>query len=235
MPKSDTQPAGEPLGFPRCPTCAYVRQGPAYICTACASKTIEAIARRSCEVCSQVLDDDGLCRNWLCNDPGRRIKSINAIAYLSGDLHRVIRRYKYDGKTGWSLIFGRLLSGWLAENAHARWPDLVIANLTYIEPDSGIIGHVERIIRSAADEDVMEIWPFDLDDPAAIIKTGPTEKSAGGTAFEKAAAARAEAHQQVRPGVLRRCKHAESPLQRLDGVPAAAASCPTRHERGPAA
>jgi predicted amidophosphoribosyltransferase len=188
MPTRDVQPAGEPLGFPRCPACAYVRQGPAYICTGCASKTIEAIAHRSCEICSQALDDDGSCRNWLCNDPGRRITSIAAIAYLSGDLQKVIHRYKYDGKTGWALVFGRLLSGWLADHAHASWPDLVIANPTYVEPGSDAIGHVEQIIRAAAAEDVMEIWPFDLEDPAAIIKTGPTDKSAGGTMSEKAAA-----------------------------------------------
>jgi DNA-binding NarL/FixJ family response regulator len=46
-------PAGEPSGFPECPTCPYRLMGPAWICVACASKTLEAIAPRACPVCSQ--------------------------------------------------------------------------------------------------------------------------------------------------------------------------------------
>jgi hypothetical protein len=45
---------------------------------------------------------------------------IHAIAYLSGALRTRILRYKYDGDHGWSLIFGRLLLGWLEQHATAR-------------------------------------------------------------------------------------------------------------------
>ena len=35
----------------------------------------------------------------------------------SGALERAINRYKYDEVTGWSLIFGRVLAGFLHERA----------------------------------------------------------------------------------------------------------------------
>ena len=43
---------------------------------------------------------------------------------------------------------------------------------------------------SAAKEDLLEAWPFDVMEPAIIVKTGPTDKSAGRTANAKRAAAR---------------------------------------------
>jgi len=178
-------PAGEPLGFPRCQRCPYVRVGPARICAECASNALEQIVRRACPVCSQMLADDGSCPNWLCDDPGRRIQRIDAIAYLSGELRIRIHWYKYDGRSGWSLIFGRLLLGWLEANATQWRPDLIIANPAYLEPGSAGPGHVEMILRSAAKEDLLEVWPFDVAEPAAIVKTGPTEKSAGRTAAAK--------------------------------------------------
>jgi predicted amidophosphoribosyltransferase len=190
MPPPEPFPAGEPLGFPRCQRCPYVRVGPARICAECASEALERIVRQACPVCSQMLADDGSCPNWLCDDPGRRIERINAIAYLSGELRVKIHRYKYEGKTGWSLIFGRLLLGWLQANAAKVRPDLIIANPTYLSAGSAGPGHVERILRSAAREDLLEAWPFDVTDPGAIIKIGPTEKSAGRTATAKRNAGR---------------------------------------------
>jgi hypothetical protein len=130
-------PAGEPPGFPQCPKCPYRRMGPAWICVECASKTLEAIARRACPICSQRLEDDSPCRNSLCRDRNRRIERIDAIAYHSGPLQDKIHSYKYDGKLGWSLIFGRLLIGWL--EAHAGDPpDLIVANPTYTDPASRV-------------------------------------------------------------------------------------------------
>lgn len=182
-------PAGEPPGFPRCQRCPYVKVGPARICVGCASSTLEAIVPTACPVCSQMPAADGSCPNWLCNDPGRRVDRIDAIAYLSGDLQRKIHRYKYQGKTGWSLIFGRLVVGWLEAHAAAGLPDLIIANPTYLGPDAPRTGHVEAIIRSAAREDLLRRWPFDIDSPTAVIKTRPTAKSAGRSAAAKRAAA----------------------------------------------
>jgi predicted amidophosphoribosyltransferase len=157
----------------------------------CAGKTLEAIAPRACPVCSQMLEDDSPCRNWLCDDPYRRIERIDAIAYLSGHLKAKIHSYKYDERTGWSLIFGRLVVGWLEAHAVHDPPGLIIANPTYVDPAQSRPGHVEAIIRSAAIEDFEGRWTFDIASPTAVIKTQPTEKSAGRTAAAKRTAASA--------------------------------------------
>lgn len=191
MSRSAELPAGEPLGFPKCAQCPYRRAGPPWICVTCASRTLETISPRACPICSQILYGDEPCPNWLCDDPRRRIERIDAIAYLSGALQKKIHRYKYEGKTGWSLIFGRLLIGWLEAHASDDPPDLIVANPTFTRPKSNEIGHIERIIESAEIEDAEHRWPFDVYDPAAIIKTGETDKSAGRTAAEKRAAAAA--------------------------------------------
>ena len=190
MTRSSELPAGEPLGFPQCRACPYRRMGPSQICFPCASKTLEAIESGACSVCSQILQPDGTCPNWLCDDEGRRIERIDAMAYLSGALRERIHRYKYDGKTGWSLIFGRLVVGWLEAHAADDPPDLIVANPTFLDAGSPRIGHIERIIESAATDDTEERWAFDIEneDPA-IIKTGPTDKSAGRTATAKRASA----------------------------------------------
>jgi predicted amidophosphoribosyltransferase len=165
--------------------------GPAWICVACASKTLEAIASRACPVCSQRLEDDSPCRNSLCRERNRRVERIDAIAYLSGALQDKIHSYKYKGKTGWSLIFGRLLVGWLEAHAEGDPPDLIVANPTYMGPGQAGPGHIEGIIRSAATADYDGRWTFDTGTPAAVIKTQATEKSAGKSLAEKRAAAAA--------------------------------------------
>jgi hypothetical protein len=149
--------------------------GPASICVACASKTLEAIAPEACPVCSQRLENDSPCRNSLCRERNRRVERIDAIAYHSGALQDKIHSYKYEGKTGWSLIFGRLLVGWLEAHAAGDPPDLIVANPTYIGPGQPGPGHVEGIIRSAAVADYDGRWAFDTSTPAAITKTKATE------------------------------------------------------------
>lgn len=184
-------PAGEPPGFPQCPTCPYRLMGPAWICVACASKTLEAIASRACPVCSQRLENDGPCRNSLCRERNRRVERIDAIAYHSGALQDKIHSYKYESKTGWSLIFGRLLVGWLEAHAGDDPPDLIVANPTYMGLGQPGLGHIETIIRSAATADYDGRWTLDTGTPAAIIKTQATDKSAGKSLAEKRAAAAA--------------------------------------------
>jgi predicted amidophosphoribosyltransferase len=188
MTPPDELPAGEPLGFPQCQRCPYTRAGPPRICAACASQAVDRIAPKACPVCSQMLRGDGTCPNWFCREPDRRITSIGAIAYLTGALQTRIHRYKYNGASGWSLIFGRLLLGWLETNAATDPPDVIVANPTYLPPGSPGPGHVETIIRSAAREDLLRVWPFDLHDPPAIIKTAQTSKSAGLRGMAKRAA-----------------------------------------------
>lgn len=189
MPPTGHLPAGEPPGFPRCAKCPYVRTGPARICLTCASRTFERIPGDACPVCCQLLDDYGICPNWLCTDEDRRISRIHAISYQSGPLRTVINNYKYQGAHGWSLIFGRLVLGWLEEHALADPPDLIVVNPTYTGPDGRDFPHTEAVIWAAAREDVGRRWPFDLASPRAIVKTRMTPRSAAATAKAKRAAA----------------------------------------------
>jgi predicted amidophosphoribosyltransferase len=185
---SNEPPSGPPLGFPNCKRCPYLRTGPPALCLACASGTFELVGAGACPTCSQVLED-GRCPNWLCADPDRSIERIRAIAYSSGALRSRILRYKNGGRWGWSIIFGRLLVAWLDRNARDDPPDLVIANPTYSSSGSPRFGHTERVIDAAATEDVLGEWPFDVNDPPALLKTAPTERSARNTAPAKRAAA----------------------------------------------
>jgi predicted amidophosphoribosyltransferase len=151
--------------------------------------TFEGIRPDCCPICSQILDG-GRCPNWLCSDPQRRIARIRAIAYLSGDLRSKILDYKYGGRTGWAPIFGRLLVGWLEQNAVVSPPDLIVANPTYVAPDGPAFAHTEAVLAAAEREDSLGRWPFDVGSPRIIVKTGPTTKSAASTAPAKRAAAR---------------------------------------------
>ncbi len=182
-------PAGAPLGFPRCPECAYLRTGPPRVCVGCASQTFEQIVRGACPICSQMLDE-GSCPNWLCSDPQRRIERIRAIAYSSGSLRSTIIRYKYEGKTGWSLIFGRLLLGWLDQHATEDALDLIVANPTYVGADGASFAHTEAVLEVAEREDVLSRWPFDVASQRVIVKAEVTAKSARNTAPAKRVAAR---------------------------------------------
>jgi predicted amidophosphoribosyltransferase len=134
------------------------------------------------------LSDSGTCPNWLCRRDDRKISRISAIAYLSGDLKRTIHDYKYNGKKGWGLIFGRLVLGWLNQHkGDFNMPDLIIANPTFTV--DGSPGHTERVLEFAEKADVVGRWPFDIGAPRAVVKTGPTPQSAGATAEHKRMAA----------------------------------------------
>lgn len=181
-------PVGPPLGFPKCPQCTYLQSGPPRVCLACSSRSFENITSTACSVCSQTIES-GSCSNWLCLDPNRRITRIRAIAYFSGELQTAIKTYKYNGKRGWSLIFGRLLVAWLDQNSRDSPPDLIIANPTFISAGSAAFGHTETVIEAAAIEDVLGEWPFDVEEPLSLLKVGATSKSADANASARRAAA----------------------------------------------
>jgi predicted amidophosphoribosyltransferase len=185
----DELPAGPPLGFPRCRRCPYAHAGPVHICFSCAEQQLEHIAERSCPVCDQLLYESDTCPNWLCTDPHRRIERISAIAYLSGSLQKTIHRYKYEGAFGWSLIFARLLIGWLRQHANEKPPEIIIANPTYLGPGFERTGTTERILQVAEREDAFGRWSFDTGNPAVLVKLWETPKSAGKSAAAKRAAA----------------------------------------------
>ena len=189
MPPPGRLPAGTPPGFPGCARCPYVRTGPAHICVACARQTFEDISQQACPICSQMLDDDGTCPNWLCADSRRRIARVHAIAYQSGPLRTVINNYKYHEARGWALIFGRLVLGWLDEHMTGNPPDLIVANPSYTGPGGRAFGHTEVVLEAASREDVQRRWHFDLADPRAVVKTRATAVSASATAKAKRAVA----------------------------------------------
>ena len=182
-------PIGLLLEFPNCPKCAYLQSGPPQVCLSCARKSFSNIPDTACPVCSQKMEN-GLCRNQLCKDAKRYIQKIQAIAYYSGELKELIPRYKYKHKSGWSLIFGRLLVAWLNENLENDKPDIIIANPTYSQDDK-LPNHTELVIDVACKEDVYDKWPFDIQQPRALIKTGHTPQSAGNRAATKREAAEA--------------------------------------------
>jgi len=146
VPRAIPAPLGPPAGFPDCPRCTYLRSGPPSLCLDCASAEFEGIALGACPICTQILDH-GSCPNWLCADPGRRISKISAIAYSSGEVRRMILRHKYHGKSGWALIFGRLLVGWLETHGAADGPDLIVVNPTYLAPGVAGPGHPGQVLR----------------------------------------------------------------------------------------
>jgi predicted amidophosphoribosyltransferase len=174
--------------FPDCHDCARFRSGPAAACLACASGQISRPGVGACPVCSQHLGYDGRCPNELCRHPGRRIGRIRAIGYQTGPLRRAIHSYKYGGVRSWSVLLGRLLVGWLEQNMTADPPGLIVVNPGYSGADAANgqeFGHTEAVLRAAAAADAAHRWPFDTATPAAIVKTGPTLKSADAQAWSK--------------------------------------------------
>jgi predicted amidophosphoribosyltransferase len=180
-------------GFPDCHDCVRFRSGPADVCLACASRQLSRPGRGACAACSQLATEHGRCPNELCRSPGRRIGTIHAIGYQAGALRRVIRSYKYGGTRSWSVVLGRLLLAWLEENMACDPPDLIVANPTFTSSGSQSdvggppFAHTEAVLRAAAAADMPHRWPFDIETPAAIVKTRPTLRSADGQAWSKRA------------------------------------------------
>lgn len=182
------QAPGPPAGFPRCPECAYLQSGPTRICTLCAARTIEPIAESHCETCSQALEPGQVCRNRLCTRQERHIERINAIATYSGDLASKIKRLKYEGKSGWARIFGRLVAGWLDDNREPADLDVIVANPTFLAPnDRTTVQHTEEVLREAAREDVWGLWRFE---PDLLTLAAALPRAAGGAAVNKELKAR---------------------------------------------
>lgn len=176
----------EPAGFPNCQECPFRDTGPVRVCVECASKSLAPIPDDHCQICSQALRPGGRCVNALCNET-RHIARIRAIAQYSGDLANVIRRLKYQRKTGWTYIFGRLVTGYLEARFDPEDFDLILPNPTFGIPSGD--SHTEGVLRRALEEDILDRWQFMPD--GVLIKTGPTPRSAGRSMADKQAAARA--------------------------------------------
>jgi predicted amidophosphoribosyltransferase len=169
-------------GFGECGRCLYNTSGPAELCYACARRTIEPLADNRCAVCDRPFADDEItCRNPLCNRANRAFRCNYALAMRSGVLQRAINRYKYDGQYGWALVFGRVLIGFLEQEADLfRGFDVITASPTYVGPGGRTFDHTRTVLEKASVEAWPgEAWPFDLDGPPLIVKVAPTPAMVG--------------------------------------------------------
>lgn len=172
-----------PPGFGACGSCPYRDSGGTVeICWSCADGTLKQIPESACEVCCHPVDRGGACRNPLCSFWDLYFDRAHALALRSGALQRTIGLYKYVSYKGWARIFGRLLVGYLDEHAQTfRDFDLIVASPTFVDK-SGKQGRGwdhTRLILQAASVEAPGRWPFDLEEPAAIVKTKPTTPLAG--------------------------------------------------------
>jgi len=101
---------------------------------------------------------------------------VEAICLKTGPVDKLIKGFKYgEVGPGWRVIFGRLVLGWLQEHHQPDDFDLIVVNPTH--PGRGV-RHTELILAAAANEDLLDEWPFDGGDPKAIVKTQETPPSA---------------------------------------------------------
>jgi predicted amidophosphoribosyltransferase len=99
----------------------------------------------------------------------------------TGQLKVAINRYKYDEKGGWAYIFGRVVAGFLEEQAGTFDQfDVITASPTYVGPDGRTFDHTRRVLeRAAAEVPPGSLWPFDIGGEPLIVKTGPTPSMVG--------------------------------------------------------
>jgi predicted amidophosphoribosyltransferase len=108
-----------------------------------------------------------------------------AICRKTGSIDRVLKAYKYaDTLTGWAVILGRLVIGWLDENVAPTDYTMIVANPTH---PSRAVRHTEAILEAARKEDLDRVWPIL---PDALVKTTETSQSATGNWQAKWNAAR---------------------------------------------
>jgi predicted amidophosphoribosyltransferase len=113
----------------------------------CAHRTLSSLGARSCQICDQVLETGERCGNLLCHDSWRReFTHVQAIAMKErgSPLERKIIAYKYQARSGWKLIFARLLLGWLERTTDPDEVDLIVASPTYTDPPKWRFPHCRR-------------------------------------------------------------------------------------------
>jgi len=148
-------------GFPRCMRCRYRLTGPIEQCVTCAYRALTRPDLNACGTCDQALQPGERCGNRLCRDARRRqFTRVHAIGLKDrgSPLGQTIHRYKYRARTGWSLIFARLVLGWLEQTMDPADIDLIVASPTYTGPPEFRAAHTEPVIDSAAVQDTRGIW-----------------------------------------------------------------------------
>ncbi|MEW1892221.1 phosphoribosyltransferase family protein [Streptomyces sp. NPDC085659] len=122
----------------------------------------------------------------------RGFSRVDAVAVYSGALRDKIHKLKYEGKTGWAMIFGRLLVGWMESHPEAmRGVDYVVGNPTHNGRQP--IQHIEAIMDAAYTEDVTRAYPLSPPSGHRLVKQAETARSASRTLDEKRVAAAAHA------------------------------------------
>jgi len=172
------EPAPIPLGFGKCAACPYRESGTPRICYDCARLTVQPLDARRCLVCDQTLPEVGTCGNRVCGwKVERTFGRCWAIALKSGELEDAIHAFKYQDVKLWARIFARVLLGFLGEHrAELGGYDWIVASQAYRGEGARRTWHPARLILEEAAK-LDEIgWPFDLNDPQLIVKTGETPK-----------------------------------------------------------
>jgi predicted amidophosphoribosyltransferase len=112
----------------------------------------------------------------------------------SGVLEGAINSYKYYGVKAWATIFGRVLAGFLEEQAQTfRQFSIIAASPTYVGTGGRSFDHTRAVLEAAARElPPGSGWPFDLAGQPVIIKTKPTEPMVGKKYGERRTCAESE-------------------------------------------
>jgi predicted amidophosphoribosyltransferase len=169
-------------GFGECRRCLFNESGWAELCFACARRTMEPLAVDRCWVCDRPFaPDESTCRNPLCGRDDRSFSWNIAISMRTGQLKTAISRYKYQGRWGWALIFGRVVAGFLEERAVLfRQFGVITASPTFVGTGGRSFDHTRRVLAQAAAEvSPGATWPFDILGEPVIVKSGPTPPMVG--------------------------------------------------------
>jgi predicted amidophosphoribosyltransferase len=128
-----------------------------------------------CEACGQETEN-GKCPNYVCGWPTRGYEWVRPIAQRRGVLETAINRYKYEGYTGYALIFGRILDGFMDahEDVFGEF-DVITSSPTYTGHGGRDFDHTWEVLE-AADAESFGYWPFEKD---VIVKTAATERFVG--------------------------------------------------------
>lgn len=127
----------------------------------------------TCGVCAHKLTSSKeSCGNPICNWDDRSFGHIYAICPKSGAIDVLLKKFKYEERyAGWSVIFGRLVLGWLQTHLNESEYDLILGNPTAA---SRPIHHTEAILMAAQREDLEEAWPIR---PTGLLKASDTSQS----------------------------------------------------------
>jgi predicted amidophosphoribosyltransferase len=171
-------------GFGSCGVCPYRDAGPAALCYECAHRTIEKLAtsEERCETCDLPFNrGEEECRNPVCKLRERWFEWNFAVAMRSGELENAVNRYKYEDKRGWGAIFGRILAGFLEEQAKTFESfQLIVASPTWTGEGGRTFDHTSDVlVHAAAEAPPSSVWPFDDPTDPVIVKTAATPPMVG--------------------------------------------------------